>query len=285
MKKIAKILLVGVFTLVCVACDKHDKLDDLVFVGEMAPQVHWTIPSTVATAGSGVAFDVQYYTTGESPISHLEVWYSINETETKTVSAPWVVSKPYTVASETSMLRRISQKISEYEHSDEYWNGEERAYKFTSTFPTSNTLGRVSWGSKDYSDDKVDANFGANFRQHFKDSLYNYLMDSANHRAAFRDFQTLLANDSINKANCFTPYATKSWDENSQDYYDHFVGNKVPYALDSLYQAMSFEDIITNSAGDLIINYGRNYSLDAQLRCLDEAGTAGLTSITTINLN
>ncbi len=285
MKNIAKILLVGALTLTCVACDKHDKMDDLVFVGKMAPQVHWTIPSTVATAGAGVAFNVQYYTTGESPISHLEVWYSIQETESKTVSAPWVVSKPYTVASETSVLRRISQKISEYEHNEEYWNGEERAYKFSDAFPTSNTLGRVAWGSKEFSEDKVVTNFGEGFMEHFKDSLYNYLMDTANHRAAFRDFQNLLATDSVNLANCFTPYVTESFDENSQTYYKHFVGNKVPHALDSLYQAMTFKQIISNSAGDLVINYGRSYSLDAQLRCLDEAGTAGLTTLTQITLN
>ena len=90
----------GLLALVFASCDKHDNMDDIVHVGEMAPHVHWTIPNTVVTAGSDVAFSVQYYTTEEEyPISHLEVWYDIHETVSKNVSAPWVVSTPYTVAS------------------------------------------------------------------------------------------------------------------------------------------------------------------------------------------
>ena len=88
MKKL-KYLMLGLLGVFAVACDKHDKMDDLVLVGEMAPQVHWTIPNTVVSAGSDVAFSVQYYTTEEeTPISHLEVWYDVHETVSKNVSAP-----------------------------------------------------------------------------------------------------------------------------------------------------------------------------------------------------
>ena len=61
--KTLKYLALGLIGLAFVACDKHDKMDDLVHVGEMAPQVHWTIPNTVVSACSDVAFSVQYYTT------------------------------------------------------------------------------------------------------------------------------------------------------------------------------------------------------------------------------
>ncbi len=285
MKNIVKILLAMLLILPFAACDKHDKMDDLVFVGEMAPQVHWTIPGTVVTAGTDVAFSVQYYTTTESPISHLEVWYNVTETETKTVSAPWVTSKAWTVASEKVVERRISQKIAEYAHNDTTWNAKERAFKFDDAFPTSNTLGRVAWGGKEYSDEKVAANFGETFAQDFKDSLYNYLMDKANHVAAYNDFKKLVETDSIAEADLFLPFDSIAYDENSDTDYHQFKGDTVPAGLKEYFEKMTFKQIISNAAGDVIINYSRGYSLDAQLRCLDEKGTPGLTQTITITLN
>ena len=279
-----KYLMLGLLGLVVVACDKHDKMDDLVYVGEMAPQVHWTIPNTVVTAGSDVAFSVQYYTTEEeTPISHLEVWYDIHETVNKNVSAPWVVSTPYTIASEVSNIQRISTCIKKFEHKEENYNSVERAYKFEDAFPTSNTLGRVKWSGSEYTDDKLAANFGENFAQNFKDSLYNYLV--SNPDAAYKDFAKLVATDSIWNAELFAPYKMTSFDENSQTNYDHFVDHVIPAPLDSLFQTLSFEDLIDDGKGGLSISYSRGYLINAQLKCVDAKGTAGLTKMTVITLN
>ncbi len=285
MKNIVKILLVGGLAFGLIACDKHDKMDDLVHVGEMAPQVNWTVPNTVVSAGSDVAFSVQYYTTDKSPISHLEVWYNINEIEAKTVSAPWVVSKSWTVAAEAVKEIRISTLIQTFEHNPDNWNEKERAYKFTDAFNTSPTLGRVAWTGKEYADEKVNTNFGPNFMQTFKDSLETYLMDPANHLAAYKDFKNLLLTDSAATVDLFMPYDTISFDENSQTDFNHFKGDTVPQPLKDYFEKLTFKDLISNSTGELIINYSRNYSLDAQMRCLDEKGTPGLASMTTITLN
>lgn len=282
--KALKYLTLGLIGLAFVACDKHDNMDDNVYVGEMAPHVHWTIPNTVVTAGSDVAFSVQYYTTEEEyPISHLEVWYDIHETVSKNVSAPWVVSTPYTVASEVSNVQRISTCIKKFEHNEDNYNEKERAYKFDDAFPTSNTLGRVKWSGAEYSEDKLVANFGENFAQNFKDSLYNYLI--SNPDAAYKDFAKLVSTDSIWNATLFAPYKTTSFDENSQTNYDHFVNHEIPAPLDSLFQALSFDQIIDDGKGNLNISYSRGYLINAQLKCLDTKGTAGLTKLTTINLN
>lgn len=279
-----KYLMLGFLGLAFVACDKNDKMDDLVFVGEMAPQVHWTVPNTVVTAGSDVAFFVQYYTTEEdAPISHLEVWYDVHETISKNVSAPWVVSTPYTIASEVSNVQRISTCIKTFEHKEENYNSVERAYKFEDVFPTSNTLGRVKWGGAEYSTDKVVANFGEDFMENFKDSLYNYLV--SNPDAAYKDFAKLVSTDSIWNEELFKPYSTISFDENSQTEYEHFVDHVIPAPLDSLFQTLSFEDLIDDGTGNLNISYSRGYLINAQLKCLDVKGTAGLTKLTDITLN
>ena len=284
MKYNLKYLMFGLFAFAFASCDKHDKMDELVHVGEMAPQVHWTIPNTVVSAGSDVAFSVQYYTTEEeTPISHLEVWYDIHETVSKNVSAPWVVSVPYTVASEVSSIQRISTCIKRFEHDEANYNSKERAYKLDSTFPTSNTLARVTWGGTEFSEDKVNTNFGEGFMQNFKDSLYNYLV--SNPDAAYRDFAKLVATDSIWNAELFLPYKTTSFDENSQTSYDHFVNHEIPSPLDSLFQTLSFEQIIDDGKGNLNISYSRGYLINAQLKCLDTKGIAGLTKLTEITLN
>lgn len=278
-----KYLMLGFLGLAFVACDKHDKMDDLVYVGEMAPQVHWTVPNTVVSAGSDVAFSVQYYTTEENaPISHLEVWYDVHETVSKNVSAPWVVSVPYTIASEVSSIQRISTCIKRFEHKEEFYNEDERAYKFDDAFPTSNTLGLVTWGSDEYSEDKVVANFGETFMQNFKDSLYTYL--KSNPDAAYKDFAKLVSTDSIWNADLFIPYSTISFDENSQTEYSHFVDHVIPAPLDSLFQTLSFEDLIDDGTGNLSISYTRSYLINAQLKCLDTKESAGLTKMTVINL-
>ena len=266
MKCNLKYLMFGLLALVFASCDKHDNMDDIVHVGEMAPHVHWTIPNTVVTAGSDVAFSVQYYTTEEEyPISHLEVWYDVHETVSKNVSAPWVVSTPYTVASDVSSVQRISTCIKRFEHNEDNYNENERAYKFEDGFPTSNTLGRVTWSGSELTEDKLEANFGENFAQNFKDSLYNYLI--SNPDAAYKDFAKLVSTDSIWNATLFAPYKTTSFDENSQTNYDHFVNHEIPAPLDSLFQALSFDQIIDDGKGNLNISYSRGYLINAQLKC------------------
>ncbi len=284
MKYNLKYLIFSLLAFAFVSCDKHDKMDDLVFVGEMAPQVHWTIPNTVVSAGSDVAFSVQYYTTEEeTQISHLEVWYDVHETVSKNVSAPWVVSVPYTVASEISNIQRISTCVKKFEHKEENYNAKERAYKFGDTFPTSNTLGRVQWSGSEFTEDKANTNFGEDFMQNFKDSLYNYLV--SNPDAAYKDFEKLVSTDTIWRDNLFKPYVTNSFDENSQIKYYHFVDHVIPTPLDSLFKTLTFEDLIDDGKGNLSISYSRSYLINAQLKCLDTKGTAGLTKLTTINLN
>ena len=104
-KYIAVLAIIGA---ALVSCDKHDSLDDLVFIGKMAPQVYWEVPSTTVSAGDDVDFSAQYYTTGERPISYCEVWYNTVESEDKQVSAPWVTCTTYSIVS-SSVIERMPE--------------------------------------------------------------------------------------------------------------------------------------------------------------------------------
>ena len=103
--------------------------------------------------------------------------------------------------------------------------------------------------------------------------------------AAYKDFAKLVSTDSIWNEELFKPYSTISFDENSQTEYEHFVDHVIPAPLDSLFQTLSFEDLIDDGTGNLNISYSRGYLINAQLKCLDVKGTAGLTKLTDITLN
>lgn len=290
MKKIQQIILLGLSLLFVTSCDRHDKMDDLVYVGKMAPQVYWSIASTTVPAGSDVAFETRYYTTAEYPISHLEVWYNVVETETKSVSAPWMVSSAFTVASNMSVERRISQVISDYEHDESRWDEAERDYKFAATFPTSNTLNKIAWSESEFDSALVVKYFGDNFMQHFKDSLHQTLL--ANPDAAYKDFNKLLTTTDTSdvryhyKQKYFTPYVTKSFDENTGTDYSHFVDHVIPVQLDSLFMTFDFADLISAlNTETYSISYSKQYTLNALLKCLDTAGTAGMALQQEITLN
>lgn len=288
MKNISKIALLAataVALLTLPSCDKHDMIDDVVYVGQMAPHVFWDIPSTTLPAGNDVSFNAKYYTTGEYPISHLEVWYNVIENEEKNVSAPWMVSTSYSITSATTIERRISQLIKKFAHDEARWNADERSYKFTDNFPTSNTLSKVTWGSAEFDSAKVDQYFGTGFMQQFKDSLFRLMQ--ANPVNAYKDFNALLQiqADSAWRADNFLPYVADTFDENSQTTFKHFVGDRIPATIETFYQGLGFEELIMSAAGELSISYSRGYTIKAQLRCVDQNDNAGLSLISEITLN
>ncbi len=255
----------------------------------MAPQIQWTVTSTTINAGNPVPFTSRYYTTAKSPISHLEVWYNITEVENKSVSAPFVTSFSYTIASERTTERRINQKISSYPHDESRWNDKERSYNFDDVFPTSSTLGKVSFGATDWDSAQVKMYFGEDFMQNFKDSLYTLLFVDTKGNAAkvdkvFGDLRTLYSQLGGDGKEFVKLYVDSTYNENTTMYDRHFKNHEIPADLEALYMTTSFEDLIYSSTG-ASINYSKQYKLSAELRCYDEAGTYGKSLSSEITLN
>lgn len=289
MKSIKSIILFAAVLGILTGCDKHDKLDDLVYVGKMAPQLQWTVTSTTINAGSSVPFTARYYTTAEAPISHLEVWYNIVEVENKSVSAPFVTSFAYTVAGEKTVERRISQKISKYKHDEARWDAKERSYNFEDVFPTSTTLGKISFGAVDWDSAQVMTYFGDNFMQQFKDSLYNliFVNTKGNPDAVdkvYGDLKTLYSQMGGDSKQFMKLYADSTYNPNTTMYDKHFKDHVIPHDIDSVYQSASFADLIYSSTG-ASINYSKQYKLNAELRCYDTNGTYGKSLPSEITLN
>lgn len=300
MKKIKNILIVCLAGLALVACDKHDKMDDLVYVGKMAPHVLWTVTSTTVNAGDSVPFSVRYYhSEPDRSIDRLEVWYDVNETETKNVSAPWM-SSAYSEASDITRIRRISQVISSYAHDENRWDAQKREYFMEAKFPTSNTLATVSWDGTAFDSTNVSTYFGADFMQHFKDTIFAIITNTANDsvlqkdntfkhvtRRAYSQFSGLvdMVGDTVARDQYLLANAVVDTDWNSTTTYTHFKDDVIPQYLIDLYQGLGFKEIISDAAGNLSISYKRYYYLNSQLKCYDDLGTPGLSLFSVITLN
>lgn len=300
MKKIKNILIVCLAGLALVACEKHDKLDDLVYVGKMAPHILWTVTSTTVNAGDSVPFSARYYhSEADRSIDRLEVWYDVNETESKNVTAPWM-SNIYSVSSDITRIRRISQVISTYAHDETRWDAEKREYNFEAKFPTSNTLATVAWDGTSFDSTNVSTYFGVDFMQTFKDTVYSIITSTKNDsvlqkdntfkhvtRNAYAHFSGLveMLGDTVAREQYLIANAVVDTDWNSTTTYTHFKDDVIPQELLDLYQGLGFKEIIMDATGNLSISYKRFYFLNAQLKCYDDLGTPGLSLFSEITLN
>ena len=329
MKNIIKLSVMALTLCSLAACERHDVFDDkLVYIGEVAPQLFWNVPSTVVAAGDSVAFTAQYYTTGNSPLSHLQVWYNVREKEEKSVTIPWLTSTTSLNVSSNAMIeRRIAQAIEEFRH-NEAWKVEmdtdsrgdttyfKPVYKFSAAFPTSPTLSKVILAGEECDSVNVIKYFGDDFMETLKQNVISYLRNSSS-RNTYRDIYNLVyykedinpeTHDTIpseadnkgmrsSRANyalynrwLVTAAAAQAlndstfFDKNSDTWFTDFRGHQIPDSLMALVESLDFREL-TTYAGEQNVNYNRSYELDAQLKCFDQAGNAGLSLVYTISLN
>ena len=274
--------------LLCAAfasCDRHDKMDEILIVGKLAPQVYWEVGSTTTTAGNMIPFTAQYYTTGDADISHSEAWYDVIETIEKNVTCPWTVSFSYGVVSTISERKRIAEKVATYPHDESYLKSEISAYSFSGVIPTSATLSSTSWRQpaefNGADSIRLENYFGTGFMQQFKDSLYT-LMEATDFQ---RMYQGLNLIDNFKEQ-----FLDSTFNDNSAKWEHHFpkVGEEypVPEGVKTMWNDIPFSDLIYNSStGVYSVEFLRSYSINAYLKTLDKDGNTGMTTTFEISLN
>lgn len=267
------------------ACAKHDFLDEDTITGKVGPEAYWEIKSSAITAGDSMQFTAQYYSSKEA-IDHSEAWYNIDEKVEYTVICPWVTTFAYSKTSNTTEHKRISQFISRYAHSEDFWSDSLHAYTFTGYFPVSRTLSPVVWNHpSDYDADKMESYFGKEFMQSFRDEL-RPKMQFADYRNMFTGL-ALMEN--------FKQYTDSALDPNAgEGVYAYFFpkdaeGNVQQWVLDSMdvyWNRVSFSDLILNAGNNYYdVDYKRSYIINAELRVFDEVGTYSKTVSKEITIN
>ena len=282
MKKYQSIFIIVIISLLMIRCDKHDSIDDNVIVGKMAPQVYWEIGSSTVSAGIGVSFAAQYYTTGDAEINRLEVWYNVLEEESKSVTCPWTTTFSYSYTANYIVEKRVSQKITEYQHNPVCWNDSLSAYYLLDVFPTSPTLSSISWVNPesftDEEETRMNTYFGADFMQNFKDSLYNLLKPA--------DFEKMY--QGLNLVEDFRDTYLVEWDNPNTGLLEYIFPNNVVHEdVKNIYETIPFADLIFNSTNNnYSVEFTRLYKLEPVLKAFDNDNVTGITTtITIIDLN
>lgn len=271
-------LLFGLF--IYTGCEIYDPIDEIARVGEVTPHVYWELPSNAVRAGNSVDFTVQYYTTAQQPVDRLEVWYDITELEKYSASCPLVSTFTYEVSSESSAQARIFQKIAAYEHREENWNEQKRAYYLTSSFPTSNTLQPTSWTKVEvFEQEKMDSFFPENFEEEFKKGLFEKLQVA--------DYRKMMSELSYIEDSVFVEDYILISDEINPNTGEHDVSirpEKMP-VLQAMLDTTAFEKLIY-SANDLEykIQYEKSYRLGAQIKVFDITGLNSYSELKTIDV-
>ena len=311
--KIKFLTAVATMLVIFASCDKHDKIDDSVQVGPVAPQVYWEVASSTTKAGNDVGFKAQYYTSkSDVVIDTLEVWYNVVRSESYQVTCPLLATFSYTMSRAVEEEVRVPQFIAGYSHSEDYWNNSLRAYTFTDVFPTSYTLASIAVAEPEsfaYTDSVTFVNnFGAHFAQEFKDSIFD--------KMKYADYYKMFGPSGLNILTDFSAYKDSTYDANSDSWIAHFELDTITIAEYELKTpARNWHEYATTEGGDVVIEtiptdliilfdettidkllfnkakqyyelqFSRAYYIEANLRCIDSRGAVGTALETKIELN
>lgn len=285
MKLTTKILMLSAMVVALASCAKHDFFDDDTITGEVGPEAYWEVGSSAVTAGGNMDFTVQYYSS-VSDIDHSEVWYDIEETIDQTVTCPWTSTFTYSLSSNVKQLKRVSQKIEEYPHLEEFWSDSLHAYTFTGSFPVSGTLSPFIWSHpEEFDSTKMINYFGEGYMETFKEAVHA--------KMKYADYKKMYIGMGL--MDDFSLYTDSTLDPNAgvDVYVYHFPldaeGNMQPWVADSMqlyWDKVTFAMLVENVAnGYYDVDYNRSYSLNALMRVYDVRDVYSTTQSKEIVIN
>lgn len=283
MKQKTFIMAIMAMALVMASCAKHDFFDEDTITGKVGPEAYWEVGSAVVPAGGNMDFSAQYYSSA-STIDHSEVWYDIEETLEKSVTCPWTVTFTYTLSSNITQQKRVSQLIKEYAHVEGLWSDSLHAYLLEDAFPVSGTLAPFEWKQPAQFDTvKMEQYFGPTYMQEFKDAVHA--------KMKYADYKKMYIG--MGKLDDFLQYTDSTEDKNQGEgvYVYHFPKDAegkevIPDEIESIWNTIGFAELIENAAnGYYEVEYKRSYALNAILRVYDVRGVYGRTVSKHIDIN
>ena len=186
MKLYNKIGLFAAGALMMTSCAVNDPFADKMELGQVVPTVSWELASSVCKAGNEAGFLAKYYTTAEGvSIDHSEVWAMVTRSESAAATQKLISSPAYTKTVNFTDTVRGFHLLAEFPHSQAVLNGNE--YHLDSAFPTSRTLGPVTWANPAaWSEDMFVAYYPATFKEEFSAQMVKYLTDGDTYLAGLR---------------------------------------------------------------------------------------------------
>lgn len=277
-KSLINKILLPVFCIIALSCERHDKIDDLAMIGHRVPASYWEVKSTEIKYGESVAFKAQYYTDGPA-IKQLSVWHDVNEHIAYTVECPLVTTFKYSVSFDNTELVRQFQKLHEFRHTEELWNQNLRAYFLDDKFKVSYTLSPVEWMEvEEYDQNYFDELFPDNFEQAFKDSVGAKLQ--------VMDYRKILTVDNPRMdTDTFDATLDSTFNENSGRY-DYFFKNGQEEVMRNHFNTIPFDSLTYDKISQKFkINYVREYFLNSKFAVMDENNRIGFSENKQVKVN
>lgn len=274
---INKILLL-IFCVAALSCERHDNIDDLAMIGQRVPTTYWEVKSTEIKYGQYADFTAQYYTDGPA-IKQLSVWHDVNEHIAYSVECPLVTTFKYSVSFDSNKLIRQFQKLHEFEHNENLWNQTNRAYTLNDKFKVSYTLAPVTWDDvTDFDQNFFDELFPDNFEQAFKDSVTAKMQ--------VMDYRKILTVDNPRMdTKTFDATLDSTFNENSGRY-DYFFKSGFEVVMKNHFKTIPFDSLTYDKANQKFkIHYLREYFLNSKFAVKDENERTGFSESKQIKVN
>lgn len=271
-------ILLPALCLMAIACEKHDKIDDLATIGQFVPTSYWELSSTEIKYGESVSFKGKYYTK-ESSIKELSVWHDVNEHIAYTVECPLVTTFKYSVSFDSYKLVRQFQQLHNFVHKEDNWSQLDRAYLIDEKFKVSYTLSPVTMVDVSEFDQKqFDELFPDNFEQAFKDSVASKLQ--------VMDYRKILTVDNPRMdTKTFDAALDSTFNENSGRY-DYFFKNGKEEVMKNYFKTIPFDSLTYKKDEQKFkINYVREYFLNSKFAVMDEENRIGFSENKQIKVN
>ncbi len=184
----------GIFAagaLLMTSCAVNDPFAENLEIGEVLPTVSWELSSTVCKAGNEAGFLGKYYTTAEGvSIDHSEVWGMIVRTESAAATQKLVTSPAYTLTVASNDTVRGYHLLQTYPHNMATDEGEE--FHLNASFPTSKTLGPVTWAAPtEWDVNKFNDYYPATFQAEFCAKMVDYLTADSTYFTSLRNVYLL----------------------------------------------------------------------------------------------
>ncbi len=256
--KLFKILMVGMVITLLNACEINDPIAEISKPGYVAANIYLDIPSTNITAGKDVDFYAEYWS--KDGIKELSIVYNIERALNYTLTYP---PTGFTYKFDTISEVRDFQKIKTFEHKEDSFDAEKKAYTIEDKFPVSYTLSAIEYQNPiTFDETQFNIMFPQNIVNKYREKLYKKLN--------YSEFKDLIVTQN-----------GLTGKENFDSFYDTLrVDNQLTYkikeaAVDSLkkyYAKVPVSSLLYNKNRQFYsVNFSKRFFLNTKFKIINEA--------------
>lgn len=254
------------------SCTINDPVADISSPGYMAASIYWDVPVTNVNAGNEVAFYAEYWSV-DDVYNYLGVWYDVNKNLKYTLTYP---PNGYTFTLDSSDLVREFLEIKTFQHSENSYDAEKKAFVIEDKFPVSYTLSSLEY--------KNPITFNQEqFNQLIPESIKIQFINNLFPQLTYQDFRTLLVTDyQIVENEIFEAYFDE---ETVGDEIIRTMKPEVEGELRSHLSEVPFGAFIYNKNRQYYaVEFRQGYQLNARFRIVNGNDVENLSEIKTITV-